>query len=1079
VNDENGPSDYAKRVGQRLRSIRKERRLSLPDVEVASIQEFRASVLGAYERGDRALSVPRLQRLARFYGLPVEELLPRDEPPAPTDTGEADQPAGQLTVADLLRAAESAPPPSAMATSPDLRFGAGFTDGVSGLRIEVHHPSERPDLWREYLDGAEVRYRAHGIEHALDRPTIEDGRSTSLFFVAVDEGRVVAGIRCHGPLVAADDAFVLRELEAHPQWSLIHELLDARISLGLVEIKGAWVAKDAPRTAGLSNTLARCHVHAMNWFGTRFAFCSCADTVAPRWESTGGRRMDELALIAYPDERYHTVLLWWDRDTILSLAEPEQSARIALESEELAGGPPAAIPLRAGDTVVPLQPVALAGTAAVATSECRAVVFDDRIAEHRAAIGQLRADPTIDVLDRAVDQIDEVRRLRPRVGPEILAEPTRWVYYPWRRSLVRIIGPTAFRTLRLDRNRNKLTRPEQAKLAALRVGMVGLSVGHTVAFVLALEGLCGELRVADFDTIELSNLNRIPGSVFDLGINKATVIARRVAEIDPYLTVVAHPEGVNADNVDTFVAGLDVVIEECDSLDLKLLVREVARRRKVPVIMETSDRGLLDVERFDLEPDRPLFHGLLGDVQASDLTGLTTHDKVPYVLRILEPNELSPRMAASMAEVDETVTTWPQLGADVTLGAATVATAVQRLGLGEPLPSGRVRVDLDDILDQLAPPRPARLDFGNVAVPPPPEPPANPFTAVAHAASLAPSGGNAQPWTLRLDEQGLQIYLNRDRTSTMDVAFRGSCVAIGAALFNARVAAAAHGVLGPARILPRGEDSDLVASLQFGDEVDLGLAERYPLVLDRCTNRRPGEPEPISGDLIAALRDEADREGARLHVLAARDAIQECAELLAESDRLRYLTPVLHSDMMRELSWPGQDPLEVGIDVRTLELDATDVAKLAVARRSDVMEQLAAWDAGHALGEVTRDRVRTSSALVAVTISGTDKRAYVQGGAAVERVWLAATSAGLAVQPSSPVFIFAVEDQDYRRLVGEPYVERLRNLASSFRAVANIPVDESLVLLLRASYAPPPSVRSARLPLDALMQHQTPVDSSR
>ena len=45
------------------------------------LQEFKASVLGAYERGERAISVPRLQRLARFYNVPVDQLLPADEGP--------------------------------------------------------------------------------------------------------------------------------------------------------------------------------------------------------------------------------------------------------------------------------------------------------------------------------------------------------------------------------------------------------------------------------------------------------------------------------------------------------------------------------------------------------------------------------------------------------------------------------------------------------------------------------------------------------------------------------------------------------------------------------------------------------------------------------------------------------------------------------------------------------------------------------------------------------------------------------------------------------------------------------------
>ena len=65
-----------RRVGERLRAIRKQKHLSLQDVSRPSGQEFKASVLGAYERGERAISVPRLQRLAKFYNVPVDQLLP-------------------------------------------------------------------------------------------------------------------------------------------------------------------------------------------------------------------------------------------------------------------------------------------------------------------------------------------------------------------------------------------------------------------------------------------------------------------------------------------------------------------------------------------------------------------------------------------------------------------------------------------------------------------------------------------------------------------------------------------------------------------------------------------------------------------------------------------------------------------------------------------------------------------------------------------------------------------------------------------------------------------------------------------
>ena len=76
IEDEDLRDGYGKAVGERLRHIRRQKRLSLQEVESISGQEFKASVLGAYERGERAISVPRLQRLAKFYKVPVDQLLP-------------------------------------------------------------------------------------------------------------------------------------------------------------------------------------------------------------------------------------------------------------------------------------------------------------------------------------------------------------------------------------------------------------------------------------------------------------------------------------------------------------------------------------------------------------------------------------------------------------------------------------------------------------------------------------------------------------------------------------------------------------------------------------------------------------------------------------------------------------------------------------------------------------------------------------------------------------------------------------------------------------------------------------------
>jgi transcriptional regulator with XRE-family HTH domain len=130
---------YARAVGSRLRSMRKQMRLSLQAVEALSEQEFKASVLGAYERGERAISVPRLQRLAKLYDVPVDQLLPADD--------------GSTT---RWGAAGSSEDPAPLTARRSIQAGAG-TDKVAIDLTKLHTVSgpER-DLLRRFLSMIQV-----------------------------------------------------------------------------------------------------------------------------------------------------------------------------------------------------------------------------------------------------------------------------------------------------------------------------------------------------------------------------------------------------------------------------------------------------------------------------------------------------------------------------------------------------------------------------------------------------------------------------------------------------------------------------------------------------------------------------------------------------------------------------------------------------------------------------------------------------------------------------------------------------------------------------------------------------------
>jgi len=277
-----------------------------------------------------------------------------------------------------------------------------------------------------------------------------------------------------------------------------------------------------------------------------------------------------------------------------------------------------------------------------------------------------------------------------------------WVWYPWCRRLVHLLDEAEFVELRTSRNKYKITPEEQQILSKKSIGIVGLSVGSAVAYTIAMERGCGWMKLADFDTIDLSNLNRIRASTKDLGINKAVLMAREIAELDPFIKIEVFSDGLNSENMSDFLVGnhpIDLLIDECDGLEMKLEMRFKAQSLGIPVIMETSDRGMLDVERFDLEPNRSLFHGRIAHLLENyPPTHWDQATKMQYLTAIVDVSQVSNRMKASYAELGKSITTWPQLASAVTLGGGTVADTSRRILLGENVASGRYYVDLHQII---------------------------------------------------------------------------------------------------------------------------------------------------------------------------------------------------------------------------------------------------------------------------------------------------------------------------------------------------------------------------------------------
>lgn len=338
-------------------------------------------------------------------------------------------------------------------------------------------------------------------------------------------------------------------------------------------------------------------------------------------------------------------------------------------------------------------------------------ILNPRVAEEANEIARLRAEGYfyVDTYDEQLVELTEIRDPQSVGGTHapLTNDPgERIVEYPWRKTLVRIVGPEAYRELRTNRNRDLLTQEEQNLFIAARIGFAGLNVGNPGAVCVALEGGSQAMKLADLDALSVTNLNRFRAGLPDVGLNKATLTAHQILEIDPYYQIELHEKGIAPGTVESFLGEpkLDLLVEEMDALPLKIAVREEARRQRIPVIMVTGNGEgiLLDVERYDLEPDLPILNGLMEprvlEAIVSSSGSLAPREKAALARDFMGVKYLDPRLLDSFAKFGVLHAGIPQLAESSFIRGAALCYAAKAIILGRPLASGRYMFSFADHL---------------------------------------------------------------------------------------------------------------------------------------------------------------------------------------------------------------------------------------------------------------------------------------------------------------------------------------------------------------------------------------------
>lgn len=732
--------------------------------------------------------------------------------------------------------------------------------------------------------------------------------------------------------------------------------------------------------------------------------------------------------------------------------------------------------------------------------------------DDRVAFEKLLQQETPTVNDHLLEQVSEYVKLKhphrkfsgeelqkaalTHIGDTPHEHYGAWVYYPWSNRVVHVLDEREFIEVRTSRNQYKITPEEREILALKKIGVIGLSVGQSVSVTLAMERICGELRLADFDKLELTNLNRIRTGVHNLGLEKVYSVAREISEIDPYINVICFPDGLTETNMDRFFTEggkLDLLVEESDGFDIKILCRYKARELQVPVIMEASDRCMVDVERFDLEPNRSILHGIVDHLDIPTLKSLKTNEeKIPYMLDVLGIDTTTPRLKASMIEMQQTITTWPQLASAVTMGGGITADVSRRMLLNQFTQSGRYYVDIDELIGNNTKQETLVSDISTgksqteltlttmkrlaeQAAVQGSELTGDHALKIVEAAIAAPSNANQQPWKWYFHQS--QLFLFKDAGTEelfTDPQQLYTNLSLGASLENAAVMASELGYSISQDLYPAGKDSPLVAACSFrkNDEAadKAGLAA---FLHKRHTNRKAGTGEAIPETVLQELGARvAGYDAVSLKFSTKPEEIERISQILGICERIRLLDPKGHHDYFnKELKWPVKGQLiRDGVDIKTLSVPTAVETALRVISHPSVAHLLNNWEKGIAFEKLQYSIASTSSAIGLLSVDRGSGHHDLAAGMALENLWLHATKLNLAFQPICLPLVFLKHLN-----VGGSGAVFSEKINTQLKAIQNqlslIFSDLSTnnkegVFLFRLSYAPSPEVRSMRKSLE-------------
>ncbi len=151
-------------------------------------------------------------------------------------------------------------------------------------------------------------------------------------------------------------------------------------------------------------------------------------------------------------------------------------------------------------------------------------------------------------------------------------------------------GAVPFTETQVQRYSRHLILPEiggrgQRKLMNAKVLCIGAGgLGSPAALYLAAAGV-GTLGIVDFDDVDLTNLHRqILHGHKDIGRHKLDSARDRLADVNPDVKMVAHPEALTSANALEIIGQYDIIVNGCDNFPTRYLTNDACVLLKKPLV---------------------------------------------------------------------------------------------------------------------------------------------------------------------------------------------------------------------------------------------------------------------------------------------------------------------------------------------------------------------------------------------------------------------------------------------------------------------------------------------------------------